>query len=79
MMEKISQRKDDDCTICVLAMVMGPPYTYERVLRDSEKFNRTDDQRHYLAWWWDYLNDEGFDRKRPVMAIVDEARKGLHS
>jgi len=29
MMERISQRTEDDCVICVLAMVMGPPYNYE--------------------------------------------------
>src|ERR1039457_1146874 len=61
MMEKISQRTKDDCTICVLAMVMGPPYSYERILEDSKKYPKTDDEGHGLAWWKDYLKDEGFE------------------
>jgi len=55
MMEKISQRTDDDCTICVLAMMMGPPYTYERVLNDSRKYAKTDNEGYTLAWWKEYL------------------------
>ncbi len=67
MMEKISQRTRDDCTICVVAMVMGPPYTYERVLQDSKKYQRTDNEGHGVAWWKDYLNDEGFEaEQRPL-------------
>jgi hypothetical protein len=67
MMEKISQRTHDDCTVCVVAMVMGPPYTYERVLRDSEKYPKADREGHGLAWWKDYLNDEGFQAElRPL-------------
>ncbi len=67
MMEKISQRTEDDCVICVLAMVMGPPYNYERVLQDSKKYRRTDDQGRTFAWWKDYLEDEGFEVKhRPL-------------
>lgn len=31
MMEPISQRTKDDCTICVVSMVMGTPFSYERV------------------------------------------------
>ena len=69
MMEKISQRTQDDCAICVIAMVMGPPYTYERVFRDSKKYPRTDNEGHGLAWWKDYLNDEGFRAEhRPFRA-----------
>jgi hypothetical protein len=60
-MERISQRSQDDCAVCAVAMVIGPPYTYERVLRDSEKYPRTDSDGHFLAWWKDYLSDEGFE------------------
>lgn len=66
-MEKISQRTGDDCVICVLAMVMGPPYTYERVLQDSKKYRQTDDQGRFVAWFADYLKDEGFEvEHRPI-------------
>jgi len=67
MMEKISQRTEDDCVICVVAMVMGPPYTYERVLQDSKKYPRTDNEGRTIAWWKDYLKDEGFEiEQRPL-------------
>ena len=60
-MEKIPQRTEDDCVICVLAMVMGPPYNYERVLQDSKKYRQTEDKGRSVAWWKDYLEDEGFE------------------
>lgn len=66
-MEKISQRTGDDCVICVLAMVMGPPYTYEKVLQDSKKYRQTDDRGRFLPWFADYLRDEGFEvEHRPM-------------
>lgn len=68
VMEKISQRTKDDCVICVLAMVMGPPYTYERVSQDSKKYRRTDDQGRFLAWWKDYLTDEGFEAEHRLLS-----------
>lgn len=67
-MEKISQRTGDDCLICVLAMVMGPPYSYERVLEDSKKYRQTDDQGRFVAWWADYLKDEGFEVEHRTMS-----------
>lgn len=60
MMERISQRNQSDCSVCVLAMVMGPPHSYERVLGDSKKYAQTDQEGHGLAWWKQYLQDEGF-------------------
>jgi hypothetical protein len=60
MMEPISQRTLDDCSICVTAMVMGPPYNYERVLEDSKKYPKSDGKGRAIAWWKDYLNDEGY-------------------
>src|ERR1035438_2678371 len=67
MMEKISQRTQDDSTICVLAMVMGPPYSYERVFEDGKQYPKTDNEGHGLAWWRGYLKDEGFEvEHRPL-------------
>jgi hypothetical protein len=37
MIIRIPQRTQDDCVICTLAMVMGPPYSYERVVAESAK------------------------------------------
>jgi hypothetical protein len=66
-MEKISQRTTGDCVICVLAMVMGPPYTYEGVRQDSKKYSRTDGRGHFVPWWKEYLTDEGFEiEHRPL-------------
>ena len=66
-MEKISQRTSDDCVICVLAMVMGQPYTYERVLEDSMSYSKKNDQGYFIPWWKDYLSDEGFEvEMRPL-------------
>lgn len=60
-MEPISQRTDDDCTICAVAMVMGPPYTYERVAEDRKKYPLKNEDGRALPWWKDYLRDEGFE------------------
>jgi hypothetical protein len=85
-MEKVSQRTGDDCLICVLAMVMGPPYTYERVSRDSQKYRHTDDQGRFVAWFADYLRDEGFEAEhRPIsdlrtfsdLASLPEGRRAM--
>jgi len=67
-MEKISQRTRDDCVVCVVAMVMEPPYSYERVLEDSKKYQQTDDQGRFVAWWADYLKDEGFEVEHRAMS-----------
>ena len=46
---------------------MGPSYNYERVLKDSNKYLRIDDQGRTVAWWKDYLEDEGFEvEHRPL-------------
>jgi hypothetical protein len=60
-MTPLSQRTEDDCSICALAMVMSPPYTYERVLSDSKKYVWRDDEGNFLPWWKNYLIDEGFE------------------
>jgi hypothetical protein len=58
MIIRIPQRTPDDCTI---AMVMGPPYTYERVLADCERFSKVSSDGKFLAWWEHYLGEEGFE------------------
>jgi len=40
---------------------MGPPYTYERVAEDREKYSIRDEQGRALPWWKDYLRDEGYE------------------
>jgi len=66
-MEKISQRTAADCVVCVLAMVMGQHYTYERVLQDSKKYPKTNAAGQTIAWWKDYLSNEGFEvEMRPL-------------
>lgn len=62
MIIRMAQRNRDDCAICALAMVMGHPYTYERVLVDSQqaKYPKSNGVGKFLAWWELYLRDEGF-------------------
>jgi len=40
-------------------MVMGSPYSYEKVLKDSNKYPKAD-ANGFIAWWETYLIDEGF-------------------
>jgi hypothetical protein len=61
MINRIPQRTKTDCAICVVAMVMGLPYTYERVLEDSYKYSQAATDGKFLAWWETYLHDEGFE------------------
>ena len=55
------QRTQDDCAICTVAMVMGPPYSYEQVLADSVKYPRITSDGKFFAWWETYFRDERFD------------------
>jgi hypothetical protein len=61
MITRIAQRTTDDCAICVVAMVMGHPYTYERMLEDSRKYPKLTSDGKFPAWWETYFRDEGFD------------------
>ena len=61
MLIRIPQRAEDDCAICTVAMVMGPPYDYERVLADSAKYPKINPNGKYPAWWETYFRDEGFE------------------
>jgi hypothetical protein len=61
MIARIPQRNKDDCAICTVAMVMGPPYSYDRVLEDSRKYPKTTPDGKFPAWWETYLRDERFE------------------
>jgi hypothetical protein len=61
MIVRIPQRTQDDCAICVVAMAMGPPYSYERVLADSAKYPKISSDGKFSAWWEAYFHDEGFE------------------
>lgn len=60
MIDRIPQRTQTDCAICVVAMVMGHLYTYERVMNDSMKYAKVAEDDKFYAWWEPYLRDEGF-------------------
>jgi hypothetical protein len=60
MIIRIPQRVKEDCVVCAVAMVMGHPYNYERVLRDSANYPAITGDGSFLAWWEGYLRDEGF-------------------
>lgn len=40
---------------------MGQPYSYERVLKDSDKYAKVSENGKFYAWWERYLRDEGFE------------------
>jgi hypothetical protein len=61
MIVRIPQRTQDDCVICAVAMVMGPPYTYERVLEASHKYPKISADGKFPSWWETYFRDEGFE------------------
>jgi hypothetical protein len=60
MLIRVPQRTEDDCTIAVLATVMGLPYTYERVLADGLRYPRFNSDGSFSAWYETYLRDSGF-------------------
>lgn len=60
MIVRIPQRSQDDCVICAVAMVMGSPYSYERVLADSIKYEKISSEGKFIAWWEPYIHDEGY-------------------
>ncbi len=75
MIERISQRTETDCAICTVAMVMGPPYSYERVLRDSAKYPEVLENGKFRAWWEPYLRTEGFQAVyRPFLDLYNLPR-----
>jgi hypothetical protein len=60
MIKRIAQRTADDCAICTVAMVMGEPYSYARVLKDSAKYPPETNDGKFWDWWNRYLVDEGY-------------------
>ena len=77
MITRIPQRTQDDCVTCVLAMVMGPPYNYERVQADSDKYSKTSFDGQFLAWWEKYLREEGFQTAyRPFVDLYSISQFG---
>ena len=70
MVKRIPQRTKEDCTICTIAMVMGEPYSYARVLADSGKYPATTKDGKFWDWWRVYLADEGFQTAyRPFLDL----------
>ncbi len=75
VIERIPQRTETDCAICAVAMVMGRPYSYERVLRDSRKHPHVLENGKFHAWWEPYLRAEGFRAVyRPFLDLYDLPR-----
>jgi hypothetical protein len=70
MIERIPQRSMDDCVTCVVAMVMG--YPYERVLRDSDRYEQQNSSGKFLEWWVEYIQHQGRRVQfRPFMEAYD--------
>ena len=73
MIVRIPQRTMDDCVICSVAMVTG--YTYERVLKDSESYERETPEGEFPAWWETYLKAEGYRTEyQDFMRLYDIVR-----
>jgi hypothetical protein len=70
MLIRVAQRADDDCSIAVMATVMGPPYRYERVASDQKRYPKVRRDGTFLAWWERYLWDEGFPNEYQKLADV---------
>jgi hypothetical protein len=64
MITRIQQRTKDDCAICTVAMVMGLPFSYERVLSDRRSYALVGETGLFLPWWETYLRDNGFEISR---------------
>ena len=72
MIVRIPQREQDDCVISAVAMIMGPPYTYDRVLMDSGNYEQICPDGMFPAWWETYLRNEGFQfAYRPFMELYN--------
>lgn len=76
MLQPISQRTGDDCVICVLAMVMGGQYDYERVLQDSARYEKKSEDGRFVAWWQNYLKDEGFQIEYRLLSELRSLPEG---
>jgi hypothetical protein len=70
MLVRVPQRTSTDCAIAVVATVMGTPYSYERVLADSARYQRFTSDGQFSAWWETYFWDSGFPNQyRPLSQL----------
>src|SRR5579863_9964713 len=77
MLIRVSQRTEDDRTVAVVATVMGPPYTYERVLADRLRYRLFNSDGSFSAWWETYLRDSDFPNEyRPLGQLPQVVRSG---
>lgn len=77
MIKRIPQRNETDCSICAVAMAMRYPFTYERVLSDSDKYAKVSEVGKFFAWWEPYLRSEGFRVEyRPFKELYDLPKYG---
>jgi hypothetical protein len=77
MLIRVSQRTEDDCTVAVVATVMGPSYTYERVLADRCHYRLFNKDGSFSAWWETYLWESGYPNDyRPVAQLRQLVRSG---
>src|SRR5260370_41789734 len=77
MLIRVSQREEDDCTVAVVATVMGPPYTYEKVLADRLRYRLFNSDGSFSAWWETYLRESGFPNEyRPLGQLRQLVRSG---
>jgi hypothetical protein len=75
MIERIPQRGQNDCAICAVAMVMGQPYGYDRVLADSLRYKKVSPNGKFFTWWEPYLREEGFHTEcRPFSDLYNLPR-----
>jgi hypothetical protein len=58
-------------------MVTG--YEYERVLEDREKYQQRTEDGKYLAWWEQYLRDEGFQIEYRPISDLRILPRGAHA
>jgi len=72
---RVEQRTGEDCTIAVMATVMGPPFTYEEVLDARRRYPMFTREGLVSAWWETYLKDCGFGCEyKPTQVLVATVR-----
>jgi hypothetical protein len=77
MIRRIAQRQQNDCAICVVAMLMAPIQDYDRVYNESSKYEKNAPGSKYYAWWESYLTDNGFHLcYRPFIDLYEIPRFG---
>lgn len=70
ILSRVEQRFENDCSVAAVSTVMGPPYTYERVLADNPHYATISETGMYFAWWEKYLWDAGFpNRYYPISCL----------